>query len=133
MSYLMSLEKAAKWILDDEELSPYDDPRYSHLAGNYDKNYLDILSFGICYGSESFLSTRYLVQPDDTWPLRLMYISVVTYPLYRFDVHDPYLQNEGWHKLLIGEDRTTICDSKGQPLYKTAETSAIPKEIPNDG
>ena len=140
MSYLMSCESALKWILDSGEIGPFDDPRYTNAAGCYDcNNHIIVLSYCICYRMESLISTRYGIISKDGWPMPVMQLQQITYtmnnlypaPHWSFD--DPYLPREGWHKLTIDQDRSLICDIKGQPLYRTRQTEQIPKELPDDG
>ena len=131
---MISWQQAFKWILDEGEIGPYDDPRYRHLAGNYtDDNHILILSYCMSYGREAIISTRFLLTNKDAWPLPLMHTSTVSYPLdhsWHYSPDDTWLPPRGWHKLLIGDDRGSICDLNGQQMYQTKLDEQLPKEIP---
>ena len=140
MCYLMSCESALKWILDSGEIGPFDDPRYQHAAGCYDcNNHIIVISYCICYRIESIISTNYVIESKDEWPIPMLRCHLVTYTmsniypvLHARSFDDPFLPREGWHKLTIDQDRSLICDIKGRPLYRTRQTEQIPKELPDD-
>lgn len=130
---MLSWQQAFKWILDEGEISPYDDPRYRHLAGNYtDNHHILILNYCISYGVECIISTRFILEDLDKWPIPLMHCSTVSYRLdysWNYTPDDSWLPPRGWHKLLIGDNRGSICDIKGQQLYQTKSDEQLPKEI----
>ena len=131
---MMSWEDAFKWILDAGEISPYEDPRYQHLAGNYtDDNHILILNYCISYGRECIVSTRFMIEDKESFPMKLSHCSTVSYRLDRtwhYTPEDTWLPPSGWHKLLIGITRGSICDTMGRQIYQTKPFDQLPRRLP---
>ena len=137
MSGLKHVAAAWKWILDEGEMSPYDDPRFVHVAYHYDcKIYVTLLSYCINYRQPILLSSRHYIKDQDQFPLPLTLVARSSYPVDRLVENpysdDPYMPYDGWVLGTLDDTRTHLCDMLGRPVYSVAEDEIPFKEVSYD-